>query len=120
MTASASAPVNLFGLDRAALRARFAEMGEAPYRADQVMNWIYRRGIDDFAAMTNLGKNLRARLAQHFVIRPPELIAEQTSADGTRKWVLRVDEKNAIETVFIPEDDRGTLCISSQAGCAVG
>jgi 23S rRNA (adenine2503-C2)-methyltransferase len=129
-------PVNLFGLDRSALRARFAEMGEAPYRADQVMNWIYRRGVDDFGAMTNLGKDLRTRLGEHFVIRPPELVTEQTSADGTRKWVLRVAESKAsaegqaietprlaegqaIETVFIPEDDRGTLCISSQVGCAM-
>jgi 23S rRNA (adenine2503-C2)-methyltransferase len=115
----AGAPANLFGLDRAALRARFAEMGEAPYRADQVMNWIYRRGVDDFAAMTNLGKDLRARLAAHFVICPPELVTEQTSADGTRKWVLKAGEGQAIETVFIPEDDRGTLCISSQVGCAM-
>jgi 23S rRNA (adenine2503-C2)-methyltransferase len=119
MTASASTPVNLFGLDRAALRARFAEMGEKPYRADQVMNWIYRRGVDDFAGMTNLGKDLRERLGAHFVIRPPELVTEQTSVDGTRKWVLKAGESQAIETVFIPEDDRGTLCISSQVGCAM-
>jgi 23S rRNA (adenine2503-C2)-methyltransferase len=128
-------PVNLFGLDRTALRARFAEMGEAPYRADQVMNWIYRRGVDDFAQMSNLGKDLRAKLSGVFVIQPPELVTEQTSADGTRKWVLRVAdakpgegqaietprlaEGQAIETVFIPEDDRGTLCISSQVGCAM-
>jgi 23S rRNA (adenine2503-C2)-methyltransferase len=119
MTASADAPVNLFGLDRTALRARFAEMGEAPYRADQVMNWIYRRGVSDFALMSNLGKELRARLASVFVIVPPELVDEQTSADGTRKWVLKAGEGQAIETVFIPEDDRGTLCISSQVGCAM-
>jgi 23S rRNA (adenine2503-C2)-methyltransferase len=119
MTATARAPANLFGLDRAALRARFAEMGEAPFRADQVMNWIYRRGVDDFADMSNLGKDLRARLAEHFVIQPPELVTEQTSADGTRKWVLKAGEGQAIETVFIPEDDRGTLCISSQVGCAM-
>jgi len=119
MTVPADAPVNLFGLDRAALRARFAEMGEAPYRADQVMNWIYRRGVDDFAQMTNLGKELRAKLAQVFVIQPPELITEQQSADGTRKWVTKAGEGQAIETVFIPEDDRGTLCISSQVGCAM-
>ena len=112
-------PVNLFGLDRAALRARFAEMGEAPYRADQVMNWIYRRGVDDFALMTNLGKDLRARLARAFVVQPPERVTEQTSADGTRKWVLKAGAGQAIETVFIPEDDRGTLCISSQVGCAM-
>jgi len=119
MTVPANAPVNLFGLDRAALRARFAEMGEAPYRADQVMNWIYRRGVDDFAQMSNIGKDLRAKLAQAFVIQPPELIAEQQSADGTRKWVTKAGEGQAIETVFIPEDDRGTLCISSQVGCAM-
>ena len=112
-------PVNLFGLDRTALRARFAEMGEAPYRADQVMNWIYRRGAGNFELMTNLGKELRARLASHFVIQPPELITEQVSTDGTRKWVLKAGEGQAIETVFIPEDDRGTLCISSQVGCAM-
>jgi len=117
----AAAPVNLFGLDRDALRVCFAQMGEPAYRADQVMLWIYRRGVDDFGAMSNLGKDLRARLAQHFVIRPPEVISEQTSADGTRKWLLKVEGAGAqaIETVFIPEDDRGTLCISSQVGCAM-
>jgi 23S rRNA (adenine2503-C2)-methyltransferase len=119
MTAAAHAPINLFGLDRTALRARFAEMGEAQYRADQVMNWIYRRGISDFTQMTNLGKDLRGRLAGVFVIEPPELVNEQVSADGTRKWVLKAGEGQAIETVFIPEDDRGTLCISSQVGCAM-
>jgi 23S rRNA (adenine2503-C2)-methyltransferase len=119
MTSPATAPVNLFGLDRTALRARFAEMGEAPYRADQVMNWIYRRGADNFDAMTNVSKDLRTRLAAHFVIQPPELITEQVSADGTRKWVTKAGEGQAIETVFIPEDDRGTLCISSQVGCAM-
>jgi len=119
MTVPPGTPINLFGLDRAALRARFAEMGEAPYRADQVMNWIYRRGVDGFAQMTNLGKDLRTRLGEVFVIHPPELITEQTSADGTRKWVLKAGEGQAIETVFIPEDDRGTLCISSQVGCAM-
>jgi 23S rRNA (adenine2503-C2)-methyltransferase len=116
---STGAPINLFGLDRAELRARFAEMGEQPYRADQVMLWIYRRGKDGFGEMSNLSKDLRARLADHFVIRPPELVAEQTSADGTRKWVLKLDGGNAVETVFIPEADRGTLCISSQVGCAM-
>lgn len=84
-------PVNLFGLDRTGLRAAFAAMGEAPYRADQVMHWIYRRGRDRFDQMSNLGKELRAKLEQAFVIRPPELLTEQLSADGTRKWVLRLD-----------------------------
>lgn len=119
MTATANAPVNLFGLDRAGLRARFAELGIEPYRADQVMLWIYRRGLDDFDAMSNIGKDLRAKLKQHFVVQPPEKIAEQVSADGTRKWVLRLAEGQAVETVFIPEKERGTLCISSQVGCAM-
>jgi len=124
--------INLFGFDRVRLREAFAAMGESPYRADQVMQWIYRRGVDDFEAMSNLGKVLRAQLAKRFVIRPPELLAEQISTDGTRKWVLRVGSGGegetkrpdnrpgtAIETVFIPESERGTLCISSQAGCAM-
>jgi 23S rRNA (adenine2503-C2)-methyltransferase len=112
-------PINLFGLDRAGLREAFAQMGEPAYRADQVMHWIYRRGRDSFAEMTNIGKDLRARLDQHFVIKPPELVTEQVSADGTRKWVLRLDGGQAIETVHIPEAERGTLCISSQVGCAM-
>src|SRR3546814_14010447 len=76
---------NLFGLDREQLRARFAEMGEKPYRADQIMLWVYRRGKNSFDEMTNIGKELRVKLAQHFVIRTPELVTEQVSADGTRK-----------------------------------
>jgi 23S rRNA (adenine2503-C2)-methyltransferase len=119
LTPDASRLTNLFGLDRQQLRARFAEMGEAPYRADQVMLWIYRRGKDSFDEMTNIGKALRTRLAEHFVIRTPELVTEQVSADGTRKWVLRLDGGNAIETVYIPEEGRATLCISSQVGCAM-
>ena len=118
------ARVNLFGLDRAALRAEFEKMGESGYRADQVMLWIYRRGVVEFALMSNVGKALRARLEQHFVIRPPELVTEQLSTDGTRKWVLKLEEREGrpetmIETVYIPEANRGTLCISSQAGCAM-
>jgi 23S rRNA (adenine2503-C2)-methyltransferase len=119
MTLSATTPQNLFGLDRTQLRACFAEMGEKPFRADQVMQWIYRRTADDFDLMTNISKDLREKMKQRFVIKHPELIAEQVSQDGTRKWVLRLDGGNAIETVFIPEDDRGTLCISSQVGCAM-
>ncbi|GAC1622748.1 MAG: 23S rRNA (adenine(2503)-C(2))-methyltransferase RlmN [Nevskia sp.] len=120
--------INLFGLDRTALREQFAAMGEAAYRADQVMLWIYRRGVDDFEQMSNIGKALRTRLAEHFVIRPPELVTEQVSADGTRKWVLKLEQApgekpgkpvTMIETVYIPETNRGTLCISSQAGCAM-
>lgn len=110
---------NLFGLDRARLRAAFDAMGEKPYRADQVMQWIYRRGTDGFDAMSNISRDLRRRLAQHFDIRTPELQAEQVSVDGTRKWLLRLDGGNAIETVYIPEQGRATLCISSQVGCAM-
>ena len=122
MNASANNKTNLFGLDRQALRGLFAEMGEAGYRADQVMQWIYRRGVSSFAEMSNLGKALRARLEERFEIVTPQLIAEQESEDGTRKWVLQVggaQSTQAIETVFIPEANRGTLCISSQIGCAM-
>lgn len=111
--------VNLFGMDRDRLRTEFASIGEKPFRADQIMQWIYRRGVDDFAGMTNISKDLRARLESSFVVRPPELLTEQKSIDGTRKWVLKVGGGQAIETVFIPEKDRGTLCISSQVGCAM-
>ena len=119
VTAAPPSPINLFGLDREELRARCAEMGEKPWRADQVMQWIYRRGKDSFDDMSNLSKDLRVRLKDHFVIRTPELVTEQVSQDGTRKWVLRLDGGNAIETVYIPEADRATLCISSQVGCAM-
>jgi 23S rRNA (adenine2503-C2)-methyltransferase len=128
VAASGKARINLFGLDRAALRAAFEAMGEPGYRADQIMLWIYRRGVDDFEQMSNIGKALRTRLAEHFVIRPPELVEEQVSTDGTRKWVLKLEQApgekagkpvTMIETVYIPEKNRGTLCISSQAGCAM-
>lgn len=119
VTVPPSGTVNLFGLDRDRLRGEFATIGEKPWRADQVMQWIYRRGVDDFAGMSNLSKDLRTRLEASFVVRPPELLTEQQSADGTRKWVLKVGGGQAIETVFIPDKERGTLCISSQVGCAM-
>ena len=120
MTTGANATkINLLGLDRAALRALFQQVGEKPFRADQVMQWIYQRGVTDFDAMSNLAKSLRAWLHAHAEVRLPELVAEQASQDGTRKWVLRLDGGNAVETVFIPESGRGTLCISSQVGCAL-
>ncbi len=111
--------LNLFGLDRESLREQFAAWDEKPYRADQVMQWIYGRGVDDFAAMSNVSKSLRVKLEEVAEISVPELVTEQISTDGTRKWVLRLDGGNAVETVFIPEKDRGTLCISSQVGCAL-
>lgn len=109
----------LFGLDREGLTSFFAELGEKPFRAQQLMQWIHQRGEADFDCMTNLAKPLRSRLATVAEIHPPEVILDQQSADGTRKWLLRVDGGNAVETVFIPEQNRGTLCVSSQVGCAM-
>ncbi|HET7314678.1 23S rRNA (adenine(2503)-C(2))-methyltransferase RlmN [Salinisphaera sp.] len=115
--------VNLFGLDREAMAAFFKGHGESAFRAKQVMQWIYARGVTDFSAMTDLSKKLRERLPEIAEIRPPARIREQASADGTRKWLLAVtedlDPDNAIEAVYIPETERATLCISSQIGCAL-
>ncbi|MCG8432504.1 MAG: 23S rRNA (adenine(2503)-C(2))-methyltransferase RlmN [Gammaproteobacteria bacterium] len=94
-------------------------MGEKPYRARQVMKWIYHMGCDDFAEMTDISKDLRARLGELAEIRGPSVMTRQDSQDGTRKWLFRMDNSNGIETVFIPERHRGTLCISSQVGCAL-
>jgi 23S rRNA (adenine2503-C2)-methyltransferase len=110
---------NLIGMPRGALEAWFAQVGEKPFRARQLMNWVYRRGVGDFDAMTDLGRNLRATLAARAAIRVPDVLSAQQSADGTRKWLLRMDAAQGIETVFIPEAGRGTLCISSQVGCAL-
>lgn len=108
---------NLLNDDKASLEAYFLEMGESSYRAQQVLKWIYHEGITDFSAMTNLKKSLRCTLQQKAVIKPPKIITEQQSIDGTRKWLMQIDDHNSVETVFIPERDRGTLCISSQVGC---
>jgi len=109
--------VNLLDLDSTALQAFFLELGERRFRAEQVMKWIYHEGITDFAAMTNLSKALRIRLEALAEIRPPHLLYERVSVDGTRKWLVQLAGGNCIETVFIPEEDRGTLCVSSQVGC---
>jgi len=111
--------VNLLDFDAAALAAYVESLGEKPFRARQVLRWIHRRGARDFDAMSDLAKSLRAQLAQHARIAAPNVISDATATDGTRKWLLDVGLGNAIETVFIPEVDRGTLCISTQAGCAV-
>ncbi|MFO8024533.1 23S rRNA (adenine(2503)-C(2))-methyltransferase RlmN [Thiohalophilus sp.] len=111
--------VNLLDLDQAGLQAFFAEQGEKAFRATQVMKWIYQFGVDEFDAMTNLARGLREKLDQVAEIRPPQVVSEQRSEDGTVKWLLQVDNGNCIETVFIPEDHRGTLCVSSQVGCAL-
>jgi len=110
---------NLLDLDAHALSAYFAEMGEKPFRARQLMRWIYREGESDFAAMTDIAAVLRNKLAQQACIVVPEIMREELSDDGTRKWLLNVGTGNAVEAVYIPEVARGTLCISSQAGCAL-
>jgi 23S rRNA (adenine2503-C2)-methyltransferase len=115
--------INLFGLDREGLTAFFAALGEPAYRARQVMRWSYRRGVTDFAAMTDLSRELRARLPAVAEVRPPVAIRDQISGDGTRKWLLAPNADagvaNAVETVYIPEPGRATLCVSSQIGCAL-
>jgi 23S rRNA (adenine2503-C2)-methyltransferase len=112
--------VNLLGLPRAELEAFVAERLDAkPFRARQLMKWIYRRGAADFSAMTDLAQDFRAQLLDVARISVPQIVTEQVSSDGTRKWMLRMDEVQGIETVYIPEPDRGTLCISSQVGCAM-
>lgn len=108
---------NLLNFDLPSLEAWFSEIGDKPFRARQVIKWIYHHGVTDFSAMTNLSKSLRVQLEEKACIRFPEVVTEQKSSDGTRKWLIRIDEKNSVETVFIPETDRGTLCISSQVGC---
>lgn len=111
--------INLLDLDRQSMEAYFTEMGEKPFRAGQVLKWIYQHGVTDFSEMTTLSKTLRDKLSVIAHIETPEIISERVSKDGTRKWLLQLDNNNSIETVFIPEKDRGTLCISSQVGCAL-
>jgi 23S rRNA (adenine2503-C2)-methyltransferase len=111
--------VNLLGLTPDELQAFCVALGEKPFRAKQLLRWIHQAGVDDFSAMTDMAKALRERLADTATIAPPGVRRDTTAADGTRKWLLDVGPGNAIETVFIPEPDRGTLCISSQAGCAL-
>jgi 23S rRNA (adenine2503-C2)-methyltransferase len=111
--------VNLLGMSRAGLQDFLVSLGEKPYRALQLMKWIYHQGVSDFASMTDVGRELRERLAACAEIRPPEVAEEHVSADGTRKWLVRVDGGSCVETVFIPEEGRGTLCVSSQVGCAL-
>jgi len=110
---------NLLDYDLAALLAWFVELGEKPFRARQVMRWIHREGCDDFDAMTDVAKLLRAKLKAQAHICAPALLRDALSGDGTRKWLFDVGDGNAVETVFIPEAGRGTLCVSSQAGCAL-
>jgi 23S rRNA (adenine2503-C2)-methyltransferase len=110
---------NLLGLDSEGMQKLFAGLGEKPFRARQVLKWIHRRGAADFTAMTDIAKDLRTKLDGAALIEPPVVVGDGTAADGTRKWLLKVDGANAVEAVFIPEDGRGTLCVSSQAGCTL-
>lgn len=110
---------NLLDLAQPELRSFFESIGEQPFRAEQLLKWIYHQQVTDFAEMTNLGKELRSRLAEIAEIALPRILSEQKSADGTVKWLLGLPGGNAVETVFIPETGRGTLCVSSQVGCAL-
>jgi 23S rRNA (adenine2503-C2)-methyltransferase len=110
---------NLLGFDRAGLQAWCASLGEKPFRAVQLMRWIHQRGEGDWTAMTDLARSFRSRLDHEAVVAAPAILADHTAEDATRKWLFDVGAGNAVESVFIPEARRGTLCISTQAGCAV-
>jgi 23S rRNA (adenine2503-C2)-methyltransferase len=113
-------PANLLEFDLDGLAAFCEQLGEKRFRATQLYRWIHQKGAADFTAMSDLAKSLRDKLAGAAVVQPLAVVSEQASTDGTIKWLFEVGGGNAVETVFIPEDDRGTLCVSSQAGCAVG
>jgi len=111
--------INLLDLSPADLDRFFAERGEKPFRARQVSQWVHQRFADDIAGMTDLARPLRERVAAEASVQGPRVLRDSTATDGTRKWLLDAGNGNAVESVFIPEDDRGTLCVSSQAGCAL-
>ncbi len=112
-------PINLLGLDASALTQLVGQWGGKPFRARQLQKWVHQRGASDFDLMTDLAREFRAQLSESCIVQAPNVLTQHRSADGTRKWLFDVGQGNAIESVFIPEDDRGTLCISSQAGCNV-
>ncbi|TQV75112.1 23S rRNA (adenine(2503)-C(2))-methyltransferase RlmN [Aliikangiella marina] len=114
-----SEKLNLLDLTRDGMVKFFEEIGEKPFRAPQVIKWIHQFGVDNFDEMTNISKALRAKLQETTEIRGPEIITEQLSDDGTIKWALKTPDGQAVETVFIPDGERGTLCVSSQVGCVV-
>ena len=114
-----AARLNLLDLDRRGLEDYFSKIGEKSFRASQVAQWIHQKGVTDFQQMSNLSQALRDHLQENTVIHLPEVAYDATSVDGTRKWLLQLDDGNRIETVYIPEDGRGTLCVSSQVGCAL-
>ena len=111
--------VNLLGLSLRQMEQFFLDIGEKKFRAQQVLKWIHHAGVTDIAGMSNLGKALREKLLQIAEVRPPEVVSQSDSADGTRKWAIRVDGGGLVETVLIPDGGRGTLCVSSQVGCSL-
>jgi len=117
--AAPDARTNLVGLDRDELIAAMATIGAPKFRANQLSQWIYNKGATEFDAMTSLSKTFRAELAERFVVRRPETTRDLASIDGTRKWLLKFPDGQEVETVHIPEEDRGTLCVSSQVGCTL-
>src|SRR5205809_1375999 len=122
MLATSSSPTarrSLVGLGRGALATEMADFGAEPFRARQLWHWIYHRGVADFAAMTSLSKGFRERLTAYYELHRPIVSRTLTSSDGTRKWLLRFSDGQEVETVHIPEDERGTLCVSSQVGCTL-
>jgi len=119
MSAVEDESINLLGMGPAELTALVGQWGGKPFRAKQLERWIHQRGVGSFDGMTDLARDFREQLARHCRIEAPSVLTEHRSSDGTRKWLFDVGRNNAVEAVFIPEDDRGTLCISSQAGCTV-
>ncbi len=111
---------DLVGLSREALLAEVTAFGEKPFRVKQLWQWIYNKGVTDFTQMTNIAKPLQAQLAEHYFISRPETVTEKNSADGTRKWLFRFADGKEVETVYIPEEDRGAVCLSTQVGCQMG
>jgi 23S rRNA (adenine2503-C2)-methyltransferase len=111
--------VNIISLSREELAAQIEAMGEKPFRAKQIWQWVYDRGVTSFDLMTNISKDLREKFAEHFYIGRPEIVRDELSEDGTRKWLMKFEDGGTAETVYIPEMERGTLCISSQIGCTL-
>lgn len=119
MTTASDRCINLVGMTRDEIAAALADLNVERYRADQIYSWVYTKGVRDFEEMTNISKELRSHLAEIFCIDRPVVTVDQQSVDGTRKWLLDFEDRNAAETVYIPELDRGTLCVSSQVGCTL-
>lgn len=112
--------IDLIGLSREDLLAEMTAMGEKPFRVKQIWHWLYNKGVTDFSKMSTLAKPLQARLAEKYFISRPQVITEKNSTDGTRKWLLRFADGKEVETVYIPEEDRGAVCLSTQVGCQMG